>query len=117
MHVLEALFECMLRTSYIFVNHGKLFCSFVAFHQCELCKLHSLQMWCYTWGVQCPCITCPIAPMCPQHLPFLLCTQKHTRANRNQNCTFERIMVETDGPKPASKGFNIIYFMWQWIKL
>ena len=46
----------------------------------------------------------------------------HTKAHRSKEkkspaATFERIMVDIDGPKPASKKFNTVYFMWQWMKL
>ena len=48
-------------------------------------------------------------------MPFLLHTYKHTIAKHNKKHTianFETMMVETDDPRPASKSFSTIYFMW-----
>ena len=51
---------------------------------------------------------------CVLNVSFLLCTHKHTTTNtkEEQLQLFGRIMVETDGPRPASKSSNAIYFVW-----
>ena len=55
-----------------------------------------------------------------QHLfpmPCLLRTYKHTTANTKKTATLETMMFETFDPRPASKSFSTIYFMWQSMKL
>ena len=55
-----------------------------------------------------------------QHLfpmPFLLHTYKHTTANTKKTATLETMMFQTYDPRPASKSFSTIYFMWQSMKL
>ena len=81
-------------------------------HLCGSCGAHASHLLQFFHGFT------PFLLWCSTFVSHaFLSTYQHTIANTKKTATIETMMFETYDPRPASKSFSTIYFMWQSMKL